>query len=152
MRMWQCLFKGLDWDSRIEAHQLKIVQRTKRDIRLFRLWKKSPYIEVRIAAIYKLKNQEMLSHIAQTEHVDELRYEAVRKLTDKTLLAKIAIEDESDFVRYVAHRKYACRKGDKLWDASEMDADAEKVISAIMERNAHLHFLATGQRADEEWW
>ncbi len=152
MRMWQCLFKGLDWDSRIEAHQLKILQRTKRDIRLFRFWKKSPYIEVRIAAIYKLKNQEMLSRIAQTEHVDELRYEAVRKLTDKTLLAKIAIEDESDYIRYVAHRKYACRKGVNLWDASEMDAGAEKVLSAIMERNAHLHFLATGQRADEEWW
>lgn len=49
-------------------------------------------------------------------------------------------------------KAHACRKGVNLWDASEMDADAEKVLSAIIERNAHLHFLATGQRADEEWW
>lgn len=33
-----------------------------------------------------------------------------------------------------------------------MDEDAEKVLSAIMERNAYLHFLATGQEPDEEWW
>lgn len=150
--MWRCLFKGLDWDSWLEAHQLKMIQRTKRDIQLFRLWKRSHYIEVRIAAIYKLKNQEMLSHIAQAEQVDELRYEAVRKLTDKTLLAKIAIKDESDYIRYIAHRKCACQKGSELWDASKTDADAEKVLSAIIERNSHLHFLATGQRADEEWW
>ena len=70
--MWRCLFKGLDWDSRLEARQLKMIQRTKRDIQLFRLWKRSPNIEVRIAAIYKLKNQKMLSHIAQAEQVDEL--------------------------------------------------------------------------------
>ncbi|MEA5035795.1 hypothetical protein [Cloacibacillus evryensis] len=150
--MWRCLFKGLDWDSRLEARQLKMIQRTKRDIQLFRLWKRSPYIEVRIAAIYKLKNQGLLSHIAQAEQVDELRYEAVRKLTDKTLLDKIAIKDKSDYIRYIAHRKCACQKGSELWDASEMDEDAEKVLSAIMERNAYLHFLATGQEPDEEWW
>ena len=150
--MWRCLFKGLDWDSSLEAHHLRIMQQTKSDIRLFRLWKKSPYIEVRIAAIYKLKDQDLLAHIAQTESVDELRYEAVKKLTDKTLLAKIAIEDKSDCIRYVAHRKCAYCIEDKSWDASEMDADAEKVLSAIMEHNAHLHFLVTGQRTDEEWW
>lgn len=148
--MWR--FKGHDWDSRLESHQLKIIQRTKRDIRLFRLWKKSAYIEVRIAAIYKLKNQEILSHIVQTEQVDELRYEAVRKLTDKTLLAKIAIEDKSDYVRYVAHGKYAYCKGAESWDVSEMDEDTGKVLSGIMERNARLHFLATGHKTDEEWW
>lgn len=142
----------LDWDSRFEAHQFKILQRTKSDIRIFRLWKKSPYIEVRITAIYKLKNQELLSHIALTEHVDELRYEAVSKLTDKTLLAKIAIEDKRDYIRDAARRKCAYRKEDNMWDASEMDEDVEKMLVALMERNAHLHFLASGQRVDEEWW
>ena len=141
----------LDWDSRVEAHQLKMVQRTKKDTRIFRLWKKSPYIEVRIAAIYKLENQELLAQTAQNEPVDELRFEAVRKLIDKTLLARITIEDKRDYIRFAAQQKHAYT-GNKTWDASEIDEEAVKVIVTFFEHNARLHFLATGQRADEEWW
>lgn len=62
------------------------------------------------------------------------------------------LSDELWYVRCIAHRKYACRKEANSRDASEMDEDTGKLLSAMMERNAYLHFAATGQRADEEWW
>lgn len=34
MRIWQCLLKGLDGNSGLEAHQLKRIQRAKRDSRI----------------------------------------------------------------------------------------------------------------------
>lgn len=141
----------LDRDSRIEERRLKTVQKTDGNKRLLRIWKKSPYADVRAAVIYKLKDQAALSHIAQNETMDELRCEAVRKLKDKALLAKIANEDGSQYVRFIAERKFEF-SGNKQNAMQNMDEDIAQAFGMIFEYNAHLERLATGAEESEDIW
>ena len=139
----------LDRDSRIEERQLRIIRRTSAPARLLGIWRRSPYVDVRAAAIHKLQDQVALSHIACRERMEHLRCEAVRKLRDGALLAVIAETDESDTIRHIARRKLADRE---RWDPAEMDADAAQVFRMILEHTARLDCLGLGKDTGEDWW
>lgn len=121
--------------GRIRALQLKAVQKTDNDKRLFRIWKKSRYEDVRIAVICKLKDQASLGHIARKETLDGLRCEAVKRLDDKALLAKIAKEDRDDFVRFMAQKKFEYTGSEPWYASKEMDEDVLKTILTILEND-----------------
>lgn len=142
----------LDLDSRIEARQLKAVQEAKSSKRLFHIWKKSPYVDVRGAAIHKLNEQAMLEIVARNERMIPLRCEAVRKLKNVAPLSIISSEDEDETVKYIAKRKLEYTDCDSYKDLADMDDNAAKALSMILEHNARLDALATGKRDDEEWW
>jgi uncharacterized DUF497 family protein len=139
----------LDRDSRIEESQLRIIRHANAPARLLGIWRRSPYVDVRAAAIHKLQDQAALSHIACRERVEHLRCEAVRKLRDRALLAVIAETDESVTIRHVAYRKLADRE---RWDPADMDEDAAQVLVMILEHSARLDCLGMGQEAGEDWW
>jgi len=139
----------LDRDDRIEERHLSAVRRANKPSRLLRIWRLSPYADVRAAAIHKLKDQTALACIARYERMDSLRYEAVRKLSDKALLAVIAESDESENVRHIARRKLT---GRERWDAAGMDEDAERALVMMLEHAAWLDHLATGREDSAEWW
>lgn len=139
----------LDRDSRIEERQLRSLRRTNATARLLGIWRRSPYVDVRAAAIHKLQDQVALSYIACRERMEHLRCEAVRKLRDRALLAVIAETDDSETVRHVAHRKLADREH---WNPADMDEDAAQALSIILEHAARLDCLGTGKDAGEDWW
>ena len=139
----------LDWDSRIEERQMKAIRRTNKSAKLLRIWRRSPYVDVRAAAIHKLLSQSALTHIARYERMEHLRCEAVRKLRNRALLAIIAETDESETVRYIALRKLA---NSEPWNAVGMNEDAARVLTMMLEHNARLDCLATGDEAGEDLW
>jgi hypothetical protein len=139
----------IDRDDRIEERQLRALRRTDTPSRLLRIWWRSPYADVRAAAIHKLKDQTALAYIARHERMDSLRCEAVRKLRDRELLAVIAETDENKVARYIARRKLSEKE---QWDAADMDEDAERALVMMLEHAAWLDHLATGQEDSKEWW
>jgi hypothetical protein len=91
--------------SRREERQLKTVQQMDDPKRLLGIWHRRPFIDVRVAVVYKLKEQSLLERVALHDTYSEVRCEAVKKLTDMIVLAHIAQNDENEFVHFIAKRK-----------------------------------------------
>lgn len=62
-------------------------------------------LDIRVAVIDRINNQELLVNIAQIANHYKIREAATIKIIDQTILANIAISDESSWVRAAATEK-----------------------------------------------
>jgi capsule polysaccharide export protein KpsC/LpsZ len=123
--------------------QQRMVRRTEDNQRLFLIWRKSRYNDVRMAVIRKMQDQNAMAVIAQCESDDGLRAEAVKRLEDKVLLRRIAKADKSDFVRVIAQKHYEYT-GDGPWMSLKQYEETAQDIIEYLQRHTVMSIAGTG--------